>query len=340
VLAQEDNLRVLIESSPTGIVVVDDDGKIKQVNSSTEKLFGYAREDLVERNVEDLVPNNVMAHHTTYVREFFKKPVARAMGAGRDLNGRRRDGTEFPVEIGLNPVKRNGKTGVLATVIDITDRVKVRESERMLLRELQHRTQNLFSVFQAIANKSLEEGKTTAEAKFLLNGRVQALAAAYKALASSGWTSVTLADVIEQQFAGFSTRMTITGCDVAIGPAAAQQFALIIHELATNALKYGALSTPGGHVYIEGKVERLNGGGAFSFAWRETGGPIILQPTRKGFGTVVLVDSVRELARGVEMNFDPKGLTYKLQFELSAIGIPAELAASQVHKTTADMRAT
>ena len=93
-----------------------------------------------------------------------------------------------------------------------------------------------------------------------------------------------------------------------INPSAVQQLALIIHELATNALKYGALSAPTGHVSIEGKIDRLNGGGTFTFIWRESGGPAVTKPTRKGFGSVILLDSAKHLAQSVVLDYSPQGL--------------------------------
>src|SRR5204863_640377 len=126
-----------------------------------------------------LVPDRQVDLHRTERTTFLQKPETRAMGGGRNLNGRRKDGSEFPIEIGLNPVGRNGNNAVLATVIDITERKRAQESQQLIIRELQHRTLNLFAVFQAIASRSLDEAKTPAQAKFVLNGRVQALAEAY-----------------------------------------------------------------------------------------------------------------------------------------------------------------
>ncbi|EHK55359.1 putative sensor/response regulator hybrid, partial [Mesorhizobium alhagi CCNWXJ12-2] len=87
----------------------------------------------------------------------------------------------------------------------------------------------------------------------------------------------------------------------------------------TNALKYGALSVPDGLVSIAGKIDRLNGSGTFSFAWRETGGPSVTAPTRKGFGSVILVDSAKQFSQNVVLDYTPQGLRYDLQLQLSAI---------------------
>jgi two-component sensor histidine kinase len=225
---------------------------------------------------------------------------------------------------------------VLATVLDITDRVKARDAQKLVLRELQHRTQNLFAVFQSLASQSIDEGKTPAETKSVLNGRLQALSAAYRALAASGWEAVSLSDVIKGQLAGFSDRVAITGCDILVEPSAAQQFALIVHELATNALKHGSLSAPAGRVSLKGAVEdRPDGASVFSFVWSEIDGPPVSKPTRQGFGTVILLDSIRHLARSVKMDFDPSGLTYELQIDRSGIEAPRRPAAASLVNTRA-----
>jgi PAS domain S-box-containing protein len=127
--AQEENARVLLDCVPAGILVVDEQGNIKLVNASTEKLFGYKRFELLDRNVEVLVPARLGDMHKLERNMFLQKPEARPMGAGRDLRARRRDGSEFPVEIGLNPVSHNGRSAVLAMVIDISERKRAQQSQ-------------------------------------------------------------------------------------------------------------------------------------------------------------------------------------------------------------------
>ena len=319
IMVQVQNVRVLIESAPNGIVVVDKQGTIKLVNASTEKLFGYDRLELLGRNVEVLVPDQQVDTHRGVRNSFQQRPEARVMGRGRDMNGRRKDGSEFTLEIGLNPVGRNGNNAVLATVIDISERKQAQEGQQLIIRELQHRTQNLFAVFQAIVVRTVDESKTAAEIKDALNGRVQALARAYAVIADATWEGASLDAILDREFAGFSKQVNVAGCNIIVSASAAQQFALIVHELATNALKYGALSTPDGRVSIEGKTDRLNGGGTFSFAWRETGGPPVTAPTRKGFGSVILLDSAKHFGQSVALDYAPRGVLYELQIQLSTI---------------------
>ncbi|AXT85406.1 PAS domain S-box protein [Aeromicrobium sp. A1-2] len=120
-------LRQIIEATPNAMVMVDDRGRITMVNSQTEILFGHARSDLVVMHVERLIPDRFRGRHGSYRTEFFKHPDTRAMGAGRDLFGLHRSGHEFPIEIGLNPVRIGEDTQVLASIIDITERKRAEE---------------------------------------------------------------------------------------------------------------------------------------------------------------------------------------------------------------------
>jgi PAS domain S-box-containing protein len=322
IIAQEKNTRILLESAPNGIVLVDERGIIKLVNASAEKLFGYDRTELMGRGVEILVPAPQSAAHR-YLRESFQmRPETRAMGAGRDLSGRRKDGSEFSVEIGLNPVSRNGSIAVLATVIDISERKRAVERQQFLVRELRHRSQNLFAVIQSIAARSLAEGQTLAEAKEVFGGRLAALARTHAMLADAAWEGAPLAEIFQQELAGFAKHVKVSGCDIIINTPAAQQFALIAHELTTNAVKYGALSASGGQVVIEGKVERSNGESSFALVWKEIGGPPVTVPTRKGFGSVILLDAAKQFGEHVALKYDSQGVVYELRLSLNAIEAP------------------
>jgi PAS domain S-box-containing protein len=126
----EEKFRLAVEASPSGILLVDDKGEIVLVNSQIEKLFGYDRGELIGRSVEILVPERLAGQHPEYRRKFFASPTARAMGAGRELFGRRKDGVEFPVEIGLNPIEAAEGMLILAAVVDISARVAGEEEAR------------------------------------------------------------------------------------------------------------------------------------------------------------------------------------------------------------------
>ncbi len=322
-MIQQRNIRLLLETAQNGIVLVDERGTIKMVNSATERLFGYKRSELTGKNVDVLVPEQQAETHRKLRSIYQERPEARLMGEGRDLRGRRKDGSDVPVEIGLNPVGQNGQPAVLATVIDISAR-KLREAhQQLVIRELEHRTRNLFGVVQVIAINSLKDAKTAAEGEYLLSGRLKALSQAYTLVADAAWDGASLAQILDRQIIVHSKRIEVSGCDVVITLNAAQQFALFIHELSTNALKHGALAGPNGRVLISGTVDRAEG--IFTFLWKEIGGPRVAAPTRKGFGSLMLVDAAQQFAETVSMDFLPAGLRYELRIALSAIEPPVKI---------------
>lgn len=145
----EERFRQVIECAPNGMVMVDQTGKIALVNAEIEKSFGYSRDELLGQPIEILVPHSFRAHHPEYRNGFIKNPLARPMGAGRDLFGLRKDGTEFPVEIGLNPFETDQGMMVLGTVVDITERKQVEE-------KLQHVASIVEFSDDAIISKTLD----------------------------------------------------------------------------------------------------------------------------------------------------------------------------------------
>ena len=124
---------MIVESAPNAMLMIDADGKIRLVNKRVESLFGYDRQELIGQAIELLVPARLRAAHSSHVGVFGTAPQARAMGAGRDLFGQRKDGTEVPVEIGLNPIETKGGRFTLASIIDITERKRAEERFRVLV---------------------------------------------------------------------------------------------------------------------------------------------------------------------------------------------------------------
>jgi PAS domain S-box-containing protein len=135
-LNTEEQFRFVVESVPNGIILVDDKGKIILANSAIEKVFGYSKEEIIGKSVDILVPDRFQNSHRQDREAYQRCPQKRAMGAGRDLHGRRKDGTEFPVEIGLNPVETESGTVIVGSIIDITQRRQAEAARENAEKEL------------------------------------------------------------------------------------------------------------------------------------------------------------------------------------------------------------
>ena len=152
----EEKFRQVIEPAPNGIIMVDSTGKITLVNSETERLFGYEREELLGESVNMLLPARFRQSHPHHQAAFFKKPEARAMGAGRDLYAIKKNGTEFPVEIGLRPILLEGELVILSSIVDITERKNAEEKLKIYARDLKMSNEEL-EQFAYIASHDLKE---------------------------------------------------------------------------------------------------------------------------------------------------------------------------------------
>jgi PAS domain S-box-containing protein len=306
---QAEEIRTILEAQPAGVVVVDADGIIRLVNTALERQLGYARGELVGRPVEILVPETLQFSHAGLRRDFMRNAAVRTMGLGRDLHAVRKDGSLVPVEIGLAPLQRGGLIGALATVVDISERKQLEYRAQMLTDEVRHRARNLLTIVQALARRSLH-GEQRASFTSLL----QTLARTQELLGAD--EPVSLANIVEGELTSFQDQVVVSGCELLLKPRAAQDFSLIVHELITNALKYGALSTAEGRVTITGQD---CGDGSFTFSWSEEGGPDVAAPTKKGLGRSILEDLARSFALTVEASYGRGGFHYRLRADLDHI---------------------
>src|SRR5712691_7184395 len=134
----EERFRVVVESAPNAIVMIGPTGLIEMVNAQTERVFGYARNELLGKTIEMLVPERYRSKHPGLRKSFFAVPVSRPMGAGRDLYGLKKDGSEFPVEIGLSPIETDQGTMVLSAIVDISARRQLEERIHAINNMLTH----------------------------------------------------------------------------------------------------------------------------------------------------------------------------------------------------------
>ena len=151
-----EQFRMVVESAPNAMIMVDYSGNIVMVNKQTETLFGYHRDELIGEKVEILIPGRFRKHHSELRNDFYSEPKARPMGVGRDLFGVKKDGTEIPVEIGLNPLEHSESHFILASIIDITERKKNEEAIQLYTKRIKDKNKEL-EQFTFIASHDLRE---------------------------------------------------------------------------------------------------------------------------------------------------------------------------------------
>src|SRR5476651_2049414 len=226
----------------------------------------------------------------------------------------RPDGSRVTAVVNIRSLKneRGEITGAINCAYDITERKHVEEHQRFLMGELAHRGGNLLAVIQSIVARTLIGAKPLPEERNTLTRRLQALAGSQSALMSKGFQGALVAEIIRLEFEGFSDRVMVKGPDVMLNSRAAQTFALLLHELATNAAKYGALSLPDkGQVDIHWSIDGDAAEARFKFQWRERDGPPVVVPNRKGFGSLLLEKlASQDFGAQPTITFASDGLSY------------------------------
>lgn len=265
---QAEMLRLALEASPTGMLMLDDDGRIVLVNAQVEKLFGYPRGELIGVPVEKLVPPRFRAAHPAFRQSFLMKPSARPMGAGRDLYGLRHDGEEVPIEIGLNPFSSGGRTYVLSSVVDITERKRAQEDlarqnreREVLLKEVYHRVKNNLQIIcsllslqaQQVGDPRSEELLEESRNRVLSIGLVHELLYQSDDLANIDF-SIYVQHLISHLRGVFRPNMSIVVRaeidDVQLPVDRAVPCGLLINELVTNAMKHAFPDDRQGEVVV------------------------------------------------------------------------------------------
>ena len=301
------------------MLMIDRSGTVQYVNSAAEHLFGYAQEVLVGRPIELLVPDGLREPHKLHL----EAPPNRLMGKGRRLTARHHDGHEIPVEVSLNPVMVGSEPNVfLASFLDNSAHERA-EAAELLVRELTHRAKNLFAVISAIAHQIGLSSPDVASFQAEFDNRLHSIATSYELLVREKWQGALIADLVRSQLAFVDRRepsqiTTTEGPVLRLSASPAEYLGLAVHELATNALKYGALSVPEGSVRIHWATDEASQ--RFHFEWQERGGPAVARPQRKGFGLMILTTVVPAAFGGTAaLRTSTKGVSWQLDAPLTAV---------------------
>jgi PAS domain S-box-containing protein len=331
---READLRLVLNSATDAVWCIDTDGVTTMCNAVFLRMLGMEREeDAIGKKLHDVI------HHTRGDGSHYPEaecPICRtAQGGGAAHVDNelffRLDGSSFPVEYRVGPILRDGQLqGAVCTFVDISERRDAQQQQNLLLRELNHRVKNLFAVTSSMIALSARSAKTPRELASNIRGRLDALARAHDLVlprargeADSKLESTTLETLLQKILSPYLgvqegyDRLVMSGPPVIIGDHAVTRFALILHELATNAAKYGALSVSEGSVRVQwsrqGNVLRMN--------WEERGGPTLDgTPITEGFGTVLCKHSIHgQFGGAFSRTWNPAGLVVDVSVPLERL---------------------
>ena len=237
----------------------------------------------------------------------------------------RPDGSRLRTEISSVPVRDEAghTTGAVSVVFDVHEREQAREQQEILTGELAHRMKNTMAMVQAIVHQSMRSATTLGEARESVTERFEALARAQDLLTASNWQASDLDRVVTAALASVNDgqRITISGDAVEVGARAALSFTLVLHELVTNAVKYGALSTPDGRVVVDWRMQTCADGERLVFTWTEQHGPPVAAPTRKGFGTRLIDSMGRSFGGRSELRYPAEGVCWLVEADPARLAI-------------------
>ncbi|MGC2082508.1 MAG: PAS domain S-box protein [Bradyrhizobium sp.] len=309
-------LAAIITSTTDGVVSKTLDGIITSWNKSAERILGFTEADMLNTSIRRIIPADRQAEEDRILATVLAGDIIDNFETVRIRN----DGTLIDVAVTVSPVRdASGRiVGASKIVRDITDKRQTRDQLHTLLAEVNHRSKNLLSLVQAIARQMTRQGHQLDLDRFL--ERLQALTGNQDLLIQNGWRFIPLADLIRAQLRSFGdaigNRIRIEGPSIELTPESAQAIGMAIHELATNAAKFGALANHEGRVDIGWTRDDLS----FTMHWIEQDGPQVAPPKRRGFGSKVISDMVRLSLDGtVDVLFPLSGLRWHLACPIGRI---------------------
>ena len=312
----EERLRAIVDTAVDAIIIIDEGGLIVSINPAAERMFGYSATDIVGENISILMSGPHRAAHDAYISAYRRTGKAKIIRIGREVEGRRKNGSAFAVDLAIAEWQVAGKRYFTGIIRDISERKRQEQKVALLLREVNHRAKNMLALVQAIASQTaVPQGGEFVER---FSERLAALAASQDLLVMSGWQGVNARKLVRSQLSHFEEliddRIKLEGPPLNLSAAGAQAIGMVLHELATNAGKYGALSNSTGKIEIAWRLDRAARSDQFTLSWVEVGGPPVFPPGQSGFGTTVIEAMPRmELDAEVTLVYAPEGLCWRLE---------------------------
>jgi PAS domain S-box-containing protein len=313
---QSARLAAIVVSSDDAIISKTIEGRITSWNAGATRIFGYDASEMIGESILRIIPPELHGEEREILARLQRGERIDHFETVRVA----KDGRRVDISLTVSPLHdRFGKVvGASKVGRDITERKRAEKLQQVLTEELSHRVKNTLATVQAIANQSLVRAKTPTDFVSSFTGRLQALAKAHTLLT---WTSMEGADVMElvneQVLIGApnDNRISCSGPLMVLDAQAAMHLALVLHELATNARKHGALSVPYGRLSVTWQM-RTNGGCSLLLSWKESNGPKVSAPSAHGFGRTLIEQTVRAHGGEASIEYRTDGLTCEIKLPL------------------------
>ncbi|PZO46726.1 MAG: hypothetical protein DCF16_18660 [Alphaproteobacteria bacterium] len=313
--------RAIVENSDDAIISKNLDGVIVSWNQGAEHLFGYAPQEIIGRSVLTLIPPELQHEEPSIISRIRRGERIEHYDTVR----LKKDGTRIDISLTVSPVKdAEGRIiGASKIARDISERIRAEGQRTLLINELNHRVKNTLATVQSLVMQTLRNTERSEEARELLDSRLAALSRAHDLLTAENWEGASLGEVVDRALSPFRTdaqRIRAEGPSVRLSPKQALALSIALHELATNASKYGALSGDAGHIEVRWSLAD----GMIHCGWCEKGGPPVEQPHHSGFGTRLIQRNLAtELGGSALIEYRPEGV-------VATITAPVEPAAHKL----------
>jgi PAS domain S-box-containing protein len=319
------HLSAIVESSSDAVVSKDLNGIIKSWNLGAERLFGYTADEAIGRPVSMLIP----ADHQDEEPRILERIRRGERVETYETIRQRKDGSLIPVSLTVSPVRSATGHIIGASKIarDISSAKEHEHRIRMLMREVNHRVKNQYSVILSMIRETNKRAESPAIFERQVRERIMALSRSHDLLVTGDWKGVTIFELLLSQAKSFGSeeRISMSGPSIVLSPHAVQYLGIAFHELATNSAKYGVLSSNEGQISVGWNITGSGAARLFHLTWNETDGPQVQTTGSGGFGTVVLKRVAPEAVGGTgNLEYAPRGITWSLDAPLT--GVEASIA--------------
>ena len=335
-------LASIVASSEDAIVSKTIGGRVTSWNAGAERIFGYTSEEMIGQPIVKIIPAEMREEEDRIIAKLRRGERVEHFDTVRQA----KDGRLVDISVTISPLRNATGEVVGASKVarDISERKQAERSQRLLLDELNHRVKNTLATVQAIANLSSRGARGPDEFVAGFTGRIQALSKAHTLLAQARMEGAEIGDLVrEQVLLGESAdhRVSCAGPALLVGPQSAVHLAMVLHELATNARKYGALSVAGGRLSVTWEL-RATEGRTLHLKWQEHGIPVVNVPSVRGFGTTLIEQTLCSQGGSVAMRYGMDGVTAEIRLplperELSQAAAVAAAGPQRLHERQSDL---